>query len=120
MARLKKLAEWLEREYPSAAAGRTEGLEECFAINLLYFPLSLQRCMANTNIIESPHAGVRMRTRRVCRWPDNGMIKALDGGSPCRNPEELLKDYGPLGSLGFRCDPERIEVCQPTGGGVVI
>ena len=29
-ARLKKLAEWLGREYPSAAASLLEGLEECF------------------------------------------------------------------------------------------
>jgi putative transposase len=75
MARLKKLAEWLEREYPSAAASLTEGLEECFTINRLDVPVSLHRCLATTNIIESPHAGVRMRTRRVCRWRDGGMVK---------------------------------------------
>jgi putative transposase len=75
MARLKKLAEWLEREYPSAAASLTEGLEDCFTINLLDVPVSLHRCLATTNIIESPHAGVRMRTRRVCRWRDGGMVK---------------------------------------------
>ena len=27
------------------------------------------------NVIESPHSGVRMRTRRVCRWRDSGMVK---------------------------------------------
>ena len=75
MVRLKKLAEWLEREYPSAAASLMEGLEECFTINRLDVPVSLHRCLATTNIIESPHAGVRMRTRRVCRWRDGGMVK---------------------------------------------
>lgn len=75
MARLKKLAEWLEREYPSAAASLLEGLEECFTINRLDVPASLHRCLATTNIIESPHAGVRLRTRRVCRWRDGGMVK---------------------------------------------
>jgi transposase-like protein len=75
MARLKKLAEWLEREYPSAAASLMEGLEECFTINRLDVPASLHRCLATTNVIESPHAGVRMRTRRVCRWRDSGMVK---------------------------------------------
>ncbi|HYL74669.1 MAG TPA: IS256 family transposase [Bryobacteraceae bacterium] len=75
MARMKKLAEWLEREYPSAAASLMEGLEECFTINRLDVPVSLHRCLATTNIIESPHAGVRMRTRRVCRWRDSGMVK---------------------------------------------
>jgi transposase-like protein len=75
MARLKKLAEWLEREYPSAAASLLEGLEECFTINRLDIPPSLHRCLATTNVIESPHSGVRMRTRRVCRWRDGGMVK---------------------------------------------
>jgi len=63
MARLNKLAEWLEREYPSAAASLLEGLEECFTINRLDVPPSLHRCLATTNLIESPHSGVRMRTR---------------------------------------------------------
>ena len=75
MARVKKLAEWVEREYPSAAASLLEGLEECFTINRLDIPPSLHRCLATTNLIESPHSGVRMRTRRVCRWRDGGMVK---------------------------------------------
>jgi transposase-like protein len=75
MARLEKLAEWLDREYASAAASLREGMEECFTINLLDVPPSLHRCLATTNIIESPHAGVRMRTRRVSRWRDAKMVK---------------------------------------------
>ena len=75
MTRLKKLAEWLERDYPSAAASLIEGLEECFTINRLDVPASLHRCLATTNVIESPHAGVRMRTRRVYRWRDRDMVK---------------------------------------------
>ena len=75
MARMKKLAEWLERDYPAAAASLREGLEECFTINRLDVPASLHRCLSSTNIIESPHSGVRLRTRRVCRWRDSGMVK---------------------------------------------
>lgn len=75
IARMKKLAEWLERDYRAAAASLREGLEECFTINRLDVPPSLHRCLASTNIIESPHSGVRMRTRRVCRWRDSGMAK---------------------------------------------
>jgi len=48
------LAEWLERDYPSAAASLIEGLEECFTINRLDMPASLHRCLATTNVIESP------------------------------------------------------------------
>ena len=75
MARMKKLAEWIERDYPAAAASLREGLEECFTINRLDVPPSLHRCLASTNLIESPHSGVRLRTRRVCRWRDSSMVK---------------------------------------------
>jgi len=75
IARLKKLAEWLEQEQPAAAASLREGLEECFTINRLGVPSSLHRCLATTNLIESPQSGVRMRTRRVCRWRDAAMMQ---------------------------------------------
>jgi hypothetical protein len=46
--------------YPSAAASLLEGPEECFTINRLGLPPTLRRCLATTNIIESPDAGVRI------------------------------------------------------------
>lgn len=75
MARLRKLADWVEQEQPAAAASLREGLEECFTINRLGIPSSLHRCLATTNLIESPQSGVRMRTRRVCRWRDAAMMQ---------------------------------------------
>jgi len=75
MARLRKLADWLEQECPAAANSLREGLEECFTINRLGIPPSLHRCLATTNLIESPQSGVRMRTRRVCRWRDAAMVQ---------------------------------------------
>ena len=72
--RVKKLAAWLDERYPSAAASLLEGLEECFTINRLGLPPSLMRCLATTNIIESPHAGVRIRTRRVTHWQNGKMV----------------------------------------------
>jgi len=74
MAKFRKLAEWLQRDYPDAAASLLEGLEECFTLNRLQIPVSLHRCLATTNLIESPHSGVRRRTGRVCRWRP-GMAK---------------------------------------------
>jgi transposase-like protein len=74
MARIRKLAEWLERDYPSAVTSLLEGLEECFTINRLGVPPSLCRCLATTNIIESPHAGVRIQTRRVTHWQNGKMV----------------------------------------------
>jgi len=68
MARLRMLAEWLREDYPDAASSLLEGMEECFTINRLHIPFSLHRCLATTHLIESSQSGVRMRTRRVCRW----------------------------------------------------
>ncbi len=75
VAKIRKLSEWLERECPAAAASLLEGLEECFTINRMNVPASLHRCLATTNLIKSPHAGVRMRTNRVSRWKDAGMVQ---------------------------------------------
>ena len=74
MARLEKQAEWLEREYPSAAASLREGLKEMFTVNRLGLSPSLARCLVSTNVIESPHSGVRLRTRKICRWRDGKMV----------------------------------------------
>jgi transposase-like protein len=68
MAKFRQIAGWLEHDYPQAAAALLEGLEECFTINRLDIPRSLYRCLATSNIVDNPHAGVRSRTRRVCRW----------------------------------------------------
>jgi len=74
MARLTQQASWLQSEYPSAAASLREGLEELFTINRLTLPPTLRRCLATTNIVESPSAGVRIRTGRVTRWKDGAMV----------------------------------------------
>lgn len=71
MVRLRKLADWLQRDYPDAAASLLEGLEECFTINRLELPPTLHRCLATTNVIESSQSGVRLRTGRICRWRAN-------------------------------------------------
>jgi len=72
--RLETLASWFDREYPGAAASLREGLSEMFTINRLDLPPSLRRSLATTNIIESPHSGVRMRTRRVTNWQGGSMV----------------------------------------------
>ena len=74
IARMKKLAEMIERQHPEAAASLREGLEETFTINRADVPPSLHRCLATTNVIESPQAGVRKKTGNVCRWRDGDMV----------------------------------------------
>ena len=68
LAKFRQIAGWLEHDYPDAARSLLEGLEECFTINRLDVPSSLHRCLATSNVVDSPHSGVRSRTRRVCRW----------------------------------------------------
>jgi putative transposase len=74
MVRLEKQAEWLDQEYPSAATSLREGLAEMFTVNRLDLSPALSRCLVSINIIESPHSGVRLRTRRICRWRDGKMV----------------------------------------------
>jgi len=75
MKKLRTLASWLEREHPSAASSLLEGLEETFTINRLDLPATLHRCLATTNLIESPQSGVRRRTRRVTNWQSGAMVQ---------------------------------------------
>jgi len=80
-ARLEQLAAWHEKDWPQAAASLREGLDETFTINALGLPGKLRRCLATTNLIESPGSGVRLRTRRVCRWQDGMMVLRWAAGA---------------------------------------
>lgn len=94
IARMEKLAQWLEREYPEAARSVREGLEETFTINRLDVPESLHRCLATTNLIESPQSGVRMRTDRVCRWRDGDMVLRWVAGAYLVTEKSFRKIMG--------------------------
>jgi transposase-like protein len=73
MAKLRKQAQWLQREHADAAASLLEGLEETFTVNALGLPPSLKRCLCTTNIIENPNGIVRRTSRRVTRYRDADM-----------------------------------------------
>jgi putative transposase len=73
--RLEQVARLLEHDYQSAARSLREGLKEMFTLQRLQIPLSLHKCLATTNIIESPHSGVRRRTHNVSRWRESGMVE---------------------------------------------
>lgn len=74
IAKLKQQAAWLKREHKDAAGSLLEGLEECFTVNALGLPPALVRCLATTNIIESPNRRVREVTGKVSRWRDVEMV----------------------------------------------
>lgn len=94
MARMKKLAEMIERDHPEAAASLREGLEETFTINRLDVPPSLHRCLATTNVIESPQSGVRKKTSNVCRWRDGDMILRWVAGAFLLTEKNFRKIMG--------------------------
>jgi len=73
--RLEQLARFVERDYESAARSIREGLAEMFTLQRLQIPPSLHKCLATTNIIESPQGGVQKRTGNVTRWRDADMAQ---------------------------------------------
>ncbi len=73
MARIEQYANWLEREYPSAASSLRGGLEEMFTINRLGLPGKLRRCLGTTNLIDNGHSAARDRMRRVKNWQSGAM-----------------------------------------------
>jgi putative transposase len=73
--RLEQLARFLEREYESAARSLREGMQEMFTLQRLQIPESLHKCLATTNVIESPQSGVERRTDNVTRWRDASMVQ---------------------------------------------
>ena len=73
--RLEQLARFLERDHESAARSLREGMAEMFTLQRLKLPPSLYKCLATTNVIESPQGGVARRTGNVTRWRDQDMAE---------------------------------------------
>jgi putative transposase len=73
--RLEQLARFLERDYEAAARSLREGMNEMFTLQRLKIPPSLYKCLATTNVIESPQSGVQKRTANVTRWRDADMVE---------------------------------------------
>ena len=73
ITKLKVHAKHLKAQHPDAAASLLEGLEELFTINRLGVTGELARCLATTNIIESPNSQVRRVSGRVTRYRDAQM-----------------------------------------------
>src|ERR1035437_2736567 len=68
--KLKAHAKHLKAQHPDAAASLLEGLEELFTINRLGVTGELARCLATTNVIESPNSVVRRVSRKVTNYRD--------------------------------------------------
>lgn len=92
--RLRDLADQYENEYPSAAASIREGLSEMFTVNRLGVPAALRRSLVSTNLIESPNAGIRMRTRRVTEWDGGKMVRRWVAASLLSAEEKFRRISG--------------------------
>lgn len=71
--KLKALARQLQAQHPDAAASVLEGLDEMFTITELGITGELARCLATTNVIESPNSVVRRVSGRVTNYKDAHM-----------------------------------------------
>ena len=71
--KLKAHAKHLKAQHADAAASLLEGLEELFTVNRLGVTGELARCLATTNIIESPNSVVRRVSARVTSYRDAQM-----------------------------------------------
>lgn len=75
IAKVRRHAESLREEYPSAAESLLEGLEELFTVNRLGLPELLRRSFSTTNIIENNQSGLRSRLGRIKRWRSGQMVR---------------------------------------------
>ena len=57
-------------------------------------PSSLHRCVATTNVIESPQSGVRKKTGNVCRWRDGEMILRWAAGAFLLTEKKFRRTMG--------------------------
>jgi transposase-like protein len=71
--RLRELARNLQAQHPDAAASVLEGIDEMFTITELGITGELARCLATTNVIESPNSVVRRVSGRVTNYKDAEM-----------------------------------------------
>ncbi|HON92834.1 MAG TPA: hypothetical protein PKZ07_14800 [Sedimentisphaerales bacterium] len=65
-----------------------------FTINRLDLPAPLRRCLASTNIIESPHAGIREKTGRVTYWRDRQMVLRWTASSLLTQEKRMRRIMG--------------------------
>ena len=71
--KIRELARDLKAQHPDAAASALEGLDEMFTITDLGITGELARCLATTNVIESPNSVVRRVSGRVTNYKDAEM-----------------------------------------------
>lgn len=78
------MARSLKAQHPDAAASVLEGLDEMFTITDLGVTGELARCLATTNVIESPNSVVRRVSGRVTSYKDADLKVLLNRLRPVK------------------------------------
>jgi transposase-like protein len=96
--RLRELAKDLKAQHPDAAASVLEGMDEMFTITELGLTGELARCLATTNVIESPNSVVRRVSGRVTNYKDAEMALrwTAAGFIEAENSFKKLRGYADL------------------------
>ena len=104
MARLRKLADWLEQEQPAAAASLREGLEECFTINRLGSPVFAAPLPGHHESDREPAIGRAVANPSCLSLARRSYDATLGGGVLPGYGEEFSPHHGLEGSLATRID----------------
>ena len=94
MARLRKQTARLATHYPGTAASLRACLEETCTNNRLELSPARRRYLGTNNIIESPHAGVRLGTNRVRRWRDGKMVRRRVAAALLATEKNIRRNLG--------------------------
>ena len=110
--KLKAHARHLKGQHPDAAASLLEGLEELFTINRLGVTGELARCLATTNVIESPNSVVRRVSDRVTRYRnvDMAMRWVAAGFLEAEKAFRRLRGHQKLPSLILAMRPVSVQL----------
>jgi putative transposase len=114
--RLEQLARFLERDHESAARSLREGMKEMFTLQRLKIPETLHKCLATTNIIESPQGGVERRTHNVTRWRDADMVRRWVASAWLLTEKHFrrIDGHADLWALAARLGRETKSTTQPS------
>jgi putative transposase len=70
-----------------------------FTVNRLRLSPRLSRCLVSTNVIESPHSGVRLRTRKIRHWRDGKMVLRWAAAALLLTEQNFRRIIGLSGSV---------------------
>jgi len=87
-----------------------------FTLQRLKVPPSPYKCLATTNVIESPHSGVARRTANVTRWRDREMVERWVASARLLKEKNFRQNRWASRSVGVGHDLGPQSLVQPIAG----